>query len=128
MTFYSITRHPGATAWAAECGLQVDRQPEHLEPDLLDALRPGDVVAGILPVNLAAEVCDRGARFLCLSLDMPPPARGRELSAEEMRLYNARLEEFRVLRVPSAARKFVSGESLPETITMNTSSAQIRGD
>lgn len=99
MTFYFITRHPGATAWAAECGLKVDHQLEHLEPELLDALHAGDVVAGILPVNLAAAVCERGARFLCLSLDIPPQARGRELSAEEMRLYNARLEEFRVLRV-----------------------------
>lgn len=100
MTVYFITRHPGATAWAAECGLRVDHRLTHLEAEVLAILRPGDVVAGILPVNLAAAVCARGARFLSLSLDLPPEARGRELDALEMCLYGARLEEYRVQSVP----------------------------
>jgi CRISPR-associated protein Csx16 len=44
-------------------------------------------------------VCARGARYLHLSIDIPPEARGRDLNAEEMERFGARLEEFQVTRV-----------------------------
>lgn len=91
MTTLLITRHPGAVEWAARQGLKVDRQIAHLDPA---AIHPGDVVIGTLPVNLAAAVCARGGRFFNLSLDMPPEARGRELSADELERFGARLEEY----------------------------------
>ena len=94
MTTYFITRHPGAIEWAARQGIAVDVCLKHL--DNLCMLQSGDTVAGILPVNLAAEVCARGVRYLHLSLELPPEARGRELTAGEMTVYGARLEEFMV--------------------------------
>lgn len=91
MTTYLITRHPGAKKWVARRGLKVDRLLDHLDPA---DIGPGDTVIGILPVNLAAEVCARGGRFFNLSLDLPPVARGRELSADEMERFGARIEEY----------------------------------
>lgn len=91
MTTWFISRHPGTLEWAARQGLEVDRQAAHLDPALI---QPGDVVIGTLPVNLAAEVCARGARFYNLSLDLPPEARGRELSADELERYGARIEGY----------------------------------
>jgi CRISPR-associated protein Csx16 len=96
MTTYFVTRHPGAIEWAARHGLQVDRKLDHLEVTII---KPGDTVIGILPVNLAAEVCARGGRFFNLSLTVPPEARGRELSADEIEQFGARIEEYRVERV-----------------------------
>ncbi len=93
MTTFLVTRHPGAVEWAARQGLAVDRQVAHLDPA---SVRPGDTVIGTLPVQLAAEVCARGGRFLSLSLDLPAEARGRELTAEELESYGARLEEYSV--------------------------------
>jgi CRISPR-associated protein Csx16 len=93
MTTLFITRHPGAIEWAARRGLHIDRQIAHLDPA---TIQPGDVVIGILPVNLAAEVCARGGQFFNLSLDLPPDARGRELTADELERYGARLEEYNV--------------------------------
>lgn len=58
-----ITRHPGAVEWARLSGVKFDRVEAHLE---LDKLSPGDSVIGILPVNLAAEVCERGSQFFNL--------------------------------------------------------------
>lgn len=90
---YFVSRHPGAVEWARGQGITVDRWVEHLE---VDDIRPGDTVIGSLPVNLAAQVCARGARYLHLSLPMPAEWRGRELGAEELRACGARLEAFQV--------------------------------
>lgn len=95
MTTYFVSRHPGARDWAAEAGIAVDLVVVHLDP--VD-VAPGDNVIGSLPVNLAADVCARGARYLHLSLELPAELRGRELTAEQMRELGARIEEFRVER------------------------------
>jgi len=95
MTTFFVSRHPGAAEWAQEQGLVVDLAVAHLDPAEVEA---GDVVVGTLPVNLAAEVCARGGRYLHLSLDLPADWRGRELSAADMRACGARLEAYRVQR------------------------------
>ena len=96
VTTYFISRHPGARKWAERQGLSVDRVLDHLE---VAAVRPGDVVIGTLPINLAAEVCVRGARYLHLSLDLPFEKRGLELSADEMQRFGARIEEYQVEKI-----------------------------
>lgn len=100
MTTLFITRHPGAIEWAARQGLNIDRQLAHLDPA---DIRPSDTVIGTLPVNLAAEVCARGARFFNLSLDLPAEARGLELSADDLERYGARLEAYSVMGIASMA-------------------------
>jgi len=94
-TTWFVSRHSGALEWAARQGVRVDRQVAHLDTGELKA---GDTVIGTLPVNLAAAVCARGARYLNLSLDLPESARGRELTADELERFGARLEPFLVAR------------------------------
>lgn len=97
MTTYFVSRHPGALDWAAQEGIKVNRLVAHL---LTDEIQRGDVVLGTLPVQLAAQVCERGARYLHLSLDIPQDLRGKDLSADDMRVCGARLEEFHVEKIP----------------------------
>lgn len=97
MAIYFVSRHPGAHDWAAEEGFEVDAVIDHLDPSII---APGDILIGSLPVNLAAEVCARGGRYLNLSLDLPARLRGVELTAEQMRDCGARIEEYQVLRRP----------------------------
>ncbi len=97
MTTWFVSRHPGALDWAAQQGLRVDKQVSHLEPTQVQA---GDTVIGTLPVNLAAVVCQRGALFYNLSLDLPAHWRGRELSAEELHQCKARIERFDIKAQP----------------------------
>ena len=99
MAVYFVTRHPGARDWASEEGLTVDHVVNHLDPPTIDH---GDVVIGTLPVHLAAEVCARGARYLHLSLQIPPALRGKELSTTQMRDCGARIEEYRVVQIRRA--------------------------
>ena len=96
MTTFFVSRHPGAADWLREQGLVVDRRVAHLDPA---EVGPGDTVIGTLPVHLAAAVCARGARYLHLTLDLPPDWRGRELSAADMAACGTRLEEYRVKKV-----------------------------
>ena len=95
MTAYFITRHPGAADWARQQGLAVDVVLEHFDTT---AVRPGDTVIGTLPVNLAAEVCARGGRYLHLSIRLPVDKRGRELSAADLQALGARVEEYLIQR------------------------------
>jgi CRISPR-associated protein Csx16 len=94
-TMWFVSRHPGAREWAARKGIRVDRTIAHLD---IAEVRAGDTVIGTLPVNLAAEVCRRGARYVNLSLDVPEELRGRELSADELERCGARLEPFVIER------------------------------
>lgn len=96
MTTYFISRHPGAIAWAEQEGFHVDIQLMHFEPE---TVKRDDVVLGTLPVNLIADVNAQGGRYFHLALDLPSDQRGKELSADEMRAYGARLEEFAVKRL-----------------------------
>lgn len=97
MTTYFVSRHPGALDWASQEGIKVDRQVAHL---LINEIHSGDVVLGTLPVQLAAQVCQRGARYLHLSLDIPEALRGKDLTASDMRACRARLEAFHIEALP----------------------------
>lgn len=97
MTAYFVTRHPGALDWALRQGIDAVRVA-HLDRA---AVAQGDVVMGTLPIHLACEVCTRGGRYLHLELDLPADARGRDLSADELTAFGARLTEFVVRKVPT---------------------------
>ena len=94
MSTWFISRHPGAMAWAQRHGLRVDQYVAHLDTTLVE---PGDTVIGSLPVNLAATVCERGARYLHLSLELPAHLRGQELSADQLDALGARVQPYQVL-------------------------------
>lgn len=95
MTAFFVTRHPGALAWAESQGIRA-QTVAHLSAD---EVGPGDLVMGNLPIQLACAIIERGARYLHLELDVPAEARGRDLSAEDMKSFNARLTEFHIVRV-----------------------------
>lgn len=91
MTTYFISRHPGAVAWAESEGFHVDERLAHFDVQIV---KPGDRILGTLPINLVAEVNLRGGRYFHLTLELPAEARGKELTAADMRTYGARLEEY----------------------------------
>ena len=96
-----MSRHVGAIAWAKRKTLTIDRWVAHLNPAEVEAR---DIVIGSLPVNLAAEICERGAHYFHLSIRVPPEWRGRELSMTEMKSISAELKAFHVEPVPNARR------------------------
>ncbi|RDE50636.1 MAG: CRISPR-associated protein Csx16 [Candidatus Accumulibacter meliphilus] len=95
MTIWFVSRHPGAVAWAQRQGIAVDRQLAHLDPQ---QVATGDTVIGTLPINLAAEVCARGARYYHLTLRLPSALRGTELDADQLEQLGACIEAYLVER------------------------------
>ena len=91
MTTYFISRHPGAVAWAESEGFHVDERLAHFDVAMV---QPGDRILGTLPINLVADVNARGGAYYHLTLELPADARGKELTADDMRTYGARLEGY----------------------------------
>lgn len=96
MTTYFVTRHTGAKQWAIEQGVMVDYIVDHLN---IEDLQTGDTVLGSLPVNLVAELNEKGVRYFHLTLPLSEALRGKEISAELMRELGAKLEEFEVRKI-----------------------------
>ncbi|MDP1696216.1 MAG: CRISPR-associated protein Csx16 [Xanthomonadaceae bacterium] len=135
MTVYFITRHPMTERWVRFASRRgklpwpVDAVLEHLDPVIV---QPGDVVMGTLPLKVIDAVLQRGAQFWALDLDVPPALRGKELSATQLAAFKARLTQYEVKSIDSAAVKpgraaraqgsgavtvmLVSGEIMPNYI------------
>lgn len=97
MTTWFVSRHPGAIEWLKNQNIAVDEFVSHLDVEII---KTGDVVIGSLPVNLAAIVCAKGARYFNLSVQLTAELRGKELSAAQLVNCNAKLEEFLVFPAP----------------------------
>lgn len=97
MTVYFVSRHPGAAEWALRRGFGEATLVRHFDPAVLN---PGDTVIGTLPVNLAADVCERGCAFFFLVMELTKEDReGRrlpDLSADEMEARGAFVRRFSV--------------------------------
>ncbi|WP_461601614.1 CRISPR-associated protein Csx16 [Aeromonas rivipollensis] len=94
---YLISRHPGAIAWCQRQPLVIDVVLPHLDPVFICT---GDWVIGTLPLPMVAEVQRFGARYLHLSVPVPPELRGQELSADQLEQLGASLIEYRVEALP----------------------------
>jgi CRISPR-associated protein Csx16 len=91
MTIWFVSRHLGALNWMRRRGIVFDRHVPHLT---MEEVHMGDTVIGSLPVNLAGEVCARGATYRHLSLEVAAADRGRELSADDLDRYQAILATY----------------------------------
>lgn len=92
-----VTRYRGAGEWFATRGLEVDSLVARFDPGVIE---PGDIVIGTLPINVAAELCQRSVRYPHLSQQIPPKFRGVEHTAEQIDEFGTTIEEFRIERIP----------------------------
>ena len=104
MTTYFISRHPGAIAWAEQQGFQIDKCVPHFD---VSCVQPGDIILGILPIHLVAEVNTKGGRYYHLTLELSAKTRGKELTADDMRACHARLEEYTAQHLPASGKPSV---------------------
>ena len=91
---FIVTRHAGAQRWLAMRGIQGELHP-HFDTA---QVKPGDQVVGTLPIPLAADVVERGGVYFHLDLRVPPEYRGKELTAEDMDRFGAKITGYVVRR------------------------------
>lgn len=91
MAVWFISRHQGAIDWIKQQPIQIDRFESHLDVNLIQA---EDTVIGTLPIHLAAEVCQKGAKFYFLSINVRPEQRGTELTQAQLVEQGCSLQEF----------------------------------
>lgn len=73
--------------------IAVDRWVTHMAADEVEE---GDTVIGVLPLHAAAKVCEKGAIFLALSIELTEEQRGRELSLQDLESIRCSLRRFDV--------------------------------
>lgn len=95
---YLVTRHPGAKAWVESKGIKIDQILDHFDPDETK-IKAKDVVIGVLPPPLAAHICSQGARWFYLSMQVPREHRGKELTANDMSRFKARIDEYKIIKI-----------------------------
>ncbi len=93
MTDWFVSGHPGAVEWARRQGIAATMVP-HFD---VAVVQPGDRVFGTLHVPVAPAVFAADGEYWPLTLDRPAAARRRELSADDMDGFGARLERFTVV-------------------------------
>lgn len=115
MATYLVTRHEGTRIWATAAAkygrlpFAIDHVIEHLDPS---ALTKGDVVVGTLPLAMAAALEARGIAFWALDLDLPPDARGQEISGTALyHLYKGLGARFTRYQVRTKESATVAGKA-----------------
>ena len=97
-----VTRHEAAVEWLRKsypegAAGEVTRIG-HMDWRVIERLRPGDKVIGVLPIHLVAELTRRGVTYFGISIpNLPKGMRGTELSADEMEQFGAHLTEYAAL-------------------------------
>ena len=81
LTTWFVSRHPGAIEWMKKQNIHIDRWETHLDPE---RVQTGDTVIGVLPLNIVATICEKGAKFYALTMLVKQEQRGVELDASEL--------------------------------------------
>ncbi|AAU38247.1 unknown [[Mannheimia] succiniciproducens MBEL55E] len=76
--------------------MQIDRFERHLDPS---SIQSGDVVIGTLPIHLAADICQKGAKFYFLSVNVRAEQRGTELTCEQLVEQGCSIEAFYIQKL-----------------------------
>jgi len=79
-----VSRHKGAIKWLESKGIK-GWIVEHIDNNIIEAIKEGYKVYGILPVPIIKQIMDKGAEVYLINL--PAVAlgqRGKELTVEEM--------------------------------------------
>jgi putative CRISPR-associated protein (TIGR02620 family) len=93
MSTFIVTRHAGAIRWLNSSGITGEIISQWTD-ERTNQLVPGDLVVGVLPLPLIADVIRTGARFGLLILPaIAFSQRGQELSPEEMEHAGANVTE-----------------------------------
>lgn len=91
-----VSRHEATKKWLLNTSTHFDEVIDHLDINLI---HDGDEVVGVLPINIAAEVCAKGARYFHVAIQVTKDQRGKELDDQELAQLDPKLIEYQVIRL-----------------------------
>lgn len=101
---FIVTRHIGIVSVIKEMLKGTNFETVKVLPFWSDndtkELKKGETVIGVLPVDIIADICEKGGNYYHLFLNIPQELKWKELTEEQVRNLKPRLEEFSVNRVP----------------------------
>ena len=93
---YIVSRHAGAVEWLLQKVSLPAVHLEHLQNS--EDIGLGDTVVGTLPINQVDAICQNGACYLHIDVDIPLELRGKELSARQLSQLGAMLTAYEVTK------------------------------
>ena len=99
MTTYLVSRHPASVEWIEQQGFTINHFLNHFDDTHLTQLKPGDIVMGILPMQIVADINQKGAHYYHLTLNIPFEYRGKELTQADLIRFGATLTEYQVKKI-----------------------------
>ncbi|WP_424406037.1 CRISPR-associated protein Csx16 [Pasteurella sp. PK-2025] len=96
MAVWFVSRHQGAMDWIKAQHIHIDHWVSHLE---IHRIQENDIVIGTLPLHMVAQICEKGARFYCLSIHLQEAQRGQELTATQLKVQQCTLQPFFVKKL-----------------------------
>lgn len=96
MAVWFVSRHKGAVEWIKQKKIHIDHFVEHLDVSYIKA---GDIIIGTLPIHLAAIVCEKGATFYFLSVNLSHKQRGTELTVDQLNHLNCSIQKFHIKKL-----------------------------
>jgi len=99
MTTYLVSRHPASIQWIEQQGIHIDQFLNHFTQEHLEQLQSKDTVVGILPIQIVAQINQKGAHYYHLTLNIPFEYRGKELTLQDLNRFKASLIEYQVEKV-----------------------------
>ncbi|MBR1374612.1 MAG: CRISPR-associated protein Csx16 [Cardiobacteriaceae bacterium] len=94
---YFICRHQGTIDWVkSRKNIKIDVFLDHLDFRETEICAE-DTVIGILPIDIAAQICEKGAKFYALKIHQELSERGQNFSADNLEKMNVSLRRFQII-------------------------------
>jgi len=95
-----VTRHQNAIDWLKAQFPRLTANAEivaHLDRARIAEIEAGDVVVGVFPLDIAAEICAQGATLYAIILpQLAQGQRGQELTVQDMIEAGAHIQQFKI--------------------------------
>ena len=98
MTIYIVTRHCASREWILNnLPHSTDETivQSHLDPNVI---QQGDVVVGVLPLHIIAQIYDKGGTFYAFDIVIDKNLRGKELSKKDLVQCQPTLTKYTVIQ------------------------------
>lgn len=99
MTTYIVSRHDATTQWILNNLPHGTTTAVHMKHFELQQVQKGDIVIGVLPIHIIAQITAIGAIFYSFEINTPFHLRGVELTLQQVENLSPKLVQYTAQKV-----------------------------